>query len=175
MPVQQPVRRSKLTLACSSVPSARVAYTSHVTASDPETWMVSQPVPPSYPPYIVKPPSVCPSPVEQGVVTTTETSGEERPGGTSTMATPGAGQLQPSSAFLHPPCTSPNKRPRADSQPGTNQDFQGGSVTFPMVPPLVRSPSNKPLQRSPLNGKAFDGQTMVVEGSSEVRHRRAEW
>jgi len=34
---------------------------------------------------------------------------------------------------------------------------------------------DEPLRPSPLNGKAFDGQTMVVEGSSEARHRRARW
>jgi len=41
--------------------------------------------------------------------------------------------------------------------------------------------SNKPLKlsaadgRPQLNGKAFDGQTMLVQGSSEARHRRASW
>ena len=50
-----------------------------------------------------------------------------------------------------------------------------GSASSEKLHGLVVLPSNKPLQRSPLYGKAFDGQTMVVEGSSEVRHRRAEW
>ena len=75
-------------------------------------------MPPSYPPpYTVKLASVYASPVEQGGVTTTETRGEERPDGSSTVAIPGAGQSHESEGeVVHPSRTNSSARPRPDSQ-----------------------------------------------------------
>jgi hypothetical protein len=113
MPVQQPACRSKLTLPSSSVPSARVAWTLHVTGSDPDTRMGMKRAPASYQPYTANLPSVYWSRVEQGGVATTEIRGEGL-GGTSASTIPEDGQpLHGSSGDAHPTSTSSNARARA--------------------------------------------------------------